>query len=70
MRVVNMMRETITEYDLSKGRLINSKAKAEDGTIEAVQMYVPNRTIEYDGKPEPETEASADDVLNAMLGVV
>lgn len=45
MRVVNTMRETITEYDLSKGRLINSKAKAEDGTIEAVQMYIPNRTV-------------------------
>lgn len=62
MRVVNMMRETITEYDLSKGRLINSKAKAEDGTIEAVQMYVPNR-------PKPKTDASTDDVLNALLGV-
>jgi len=45
MRVVNAMRETITEYDLSKGRLINTKAKAEDGTVEAVQMYVPNRIV-------------------------
>jgi hypothetical protein len=26
-------------------------------------------TIEDDGQPEPKTEASADDVLNALLGV-
>ena len=27
-------------------------------------------TIEDDGQPEPETEVSTDDVLNAMLGVM
>lgn len=45
MRVVNTRRETITEYDLTKGRLIRTRAKAEDGMLEEVQMYIPNRTI-------------------------
>ena len=27
-------------------------------------------TIEDDGQPDPETEVSTDDVLNAMLGVM
>ena len=42
MRVVNTRRKPITEYDLTKGRLIKCKALAEDGTLEEVQMYIPN----------------------------
>lgn len=34
------------------------------------EAYKGEYTIEDDGKPEPETEASTDDVLNAMLGVM
>lgn len=45
MRVVNTRRETITEYDLTKGRLVPTRAKAEDGSLEEVQMYIPDRTI-------------------------
>ena len=33
------------------------------------EAYNGEYTIEDDGQPEPETEASTDDVLNAMLGV-
>lgn len=34
------------------------------------EAYNGEYTIEDDGQPEPETEASTDDVLNAMLGVM
>lgn len=50
MRVVNTRRETIAEYDLTKGRLVRTKAKADDGTLEEVQMYVPNRKIPVSAK--------------------
>ena len=57
MRVINTKGETITEYDLSKGRLVKRKivrADAQpidnkekfawtDADLEEVQMYVPNR---------------------------
>ena len=33
------------------------------------EAYKGEYTIEDDGQPEPETEASTDDVLNALLGV-
>ena len=33
------------------------------------EAYNGEYTIEDDGQSEPETEASTDDVLNAMLGV-
>ena len=33
------------------------------------EAYNGEYTIEDDGQPEPETDASTDDVLNAMLGV-
>lgn len=33
------------------------------------EAYNGEYTIEDDGQPAPETEASTDDVLNAMLGV-
>ena len=49
MRVVNKWFETITEYDLSKGRLVKAKLHRKDGTTEDVMMYVPNRTV----KPVP-----------------
>ena len=34
------------------------------------EAYNGEYTIEDDGQPEPETNASTDDVLNAMLGVM
>ena len=34
------------------------------------EAYNGEYTIEDDGQPEHETEASTDDVLNAMLGVM
>ena len=34
------------------------------------EAYKGEYTIEDDGQPEPETEASTDDVLNALLGVM
>ena len=34
------------------------------------EAYKGEYTIEDDGKPEPESVATADDVLNAMLGVM
>lgn len=57
MRVINKNGETITEYDLTKGRLVLHKVlRADaapidnrekfawtDGDFEAVQMYIPNR---------------------------
>lgn len=45
MRVINQRNETITEYDLTKGRLVNGKMKHKDGTVESVQIYIPNDSI-------------------------
>lgn len=45
MRVINQYNETITECDLTKGRLVNGKMKHRDGTVENVQIYVPNDSI-------------------------
>ena len=45
MRVVNTRRKTITEYDLTKGRLVKSSALTEDGVLEEVPMYIPHRTV-------------------------
>jgi hypothetical protein len=44
MRVINQYNETITKYDLTKGRLVNGKIKHKDGTVEKVQIYVPNKS--------------------------
>ena len=38
--------------------------------IAKLEAYNGEYTIEDDGQPEPETEVSTDDVLNAMLGVM
>lgn len=43
MRVVNKHNQTITEYDLEKGRLAKGKMKHKDGTVEDVMMYIPNK---------------------------
>lgn len=45
MRVINQFNQTITEYDLTKGKLVNGKMKHKDGTVESVQIYVPNDSI-------------------------
>ena len=59
MRIVNRNFETITEYDLSVGRLMNTVAIKEDAApidnvekfawadedYEKVQMYIPNRVL-------------------------
>lgn len=50
MRVVNRFFETITEYDLSKGRLVKVKARHNNGTSEEVMMYTPTRTIPKSAK--------------------
>lgn len=44
MRIINQKHETITEYDLSKGKLVNGTMKHKDGTLEKVQIYVPNKS--------------------------
>lgn len=59
--------ETWEEEVLSSVTLPYSE-KAEN--IAKREAYKGEYTIEDDGKPEPETEASTDDVLNTMLGVV
>ena len=77
MRVINQSFETITEYDLTAGRLVRAFAVKEDAEpidnvkkfawadedYEEVQMYIPNP---IDTAKEP----TANDVLNAMLGVM
>ena len=45
----------------------NLEANVEVAKIEA---YKGEYTIEDDGQPEPATEVSTDDVLDAMLGVM
>lgn len=45
MRIINQRNETITEYDLTKGKLVKGKMKHSDGTVEEVQIYVPNDSI-------------------------
>lgn len=45
MRVINQYNETITKYDLTKGRLVNGKMKHKDGAVESVQIYIPNDSI-------------------------
>lgn len=45
MRVINRKNQTITEYDLTKGKLVNGTMKHKDGTVEKVQIYVPNDSI-------------------------
>ena len=45
MRIINQKHETITEYDLTKGKLVNGKMKHKDGTVEKVQIYVSNDSI-------------------------
>lgn len=42
----------------------------ENGEIAKKEAHNGEYTIEDDGQPELETEASTDDVLNAMLGVM
>ena len=42
MRVININKETITEYDLSKGRLVPYLLKDGEST-ERVRMYIPGR---------------------------
>lgn len=45
MRVINKRFETITEYDLEKGKLVKVKLHRKDGTAEDVMMYIPNSTV-------------------------
>lgn len=42
MRVINRHNQTITEYDLTKGKLVNGTMKYKDGAVEKVQIYVSN----------------------------
>lgn len=43
MRVVNRYNQTITEYDLEKGRLVKGRMKHSNGTAEDVHVYIPNK---------------------------
>lgn len=45
MRIINQYNVTITEYDLTKGKLINGKTKNDNGVFEEVQIYLPNKSI-------------------------
>lgn len=42
MRIINQYNQTITEYDLTKGNLVNGKMKHSNGNVEDVQIYMPN----------------------------
>ena len=77
MRVVNGKFETITEYDLTKGRLVSTVAVREDAEpidnktkwawsdedIEEVQMYIPN----YQPVVEESTAPSQLDIIEAQV---
>ena len=45
MRIINKKFETITEYDLEKGKLVKTKLYKKDGTVEDVMMYTDIRTV-------------------------
>ena len=45
MRVINQYNETITEYDLTKGVLVDGKIKHKDGTTEKVKIYKTNNHL-------------------------
>ena len=66
---INNGTEDKPEYEdiLLEKTLGYSESAEETAKLEA---YNGEYTIEDDGQPEPETEASTDDVLNAMLGVM
>lgn len=55
MIVINQKHEIITEYDLTKGKLVNGTMKHRDGTVEKVQIYVPNDSI-TNRKPSNQTK--------------
>ncbi len=55
MRVINQRNETITKYDLTKGRLVNGKMKHKDGTVESVQIYIPNDAIRDRNRTVPKS---------------
>lgn len=61
---------------LSEEILIDKELRCPESSLEAnvevakSEAYNGEYTIEDDGQPEPETEVSTDDVLDAMLGVM
>jgi hypothetical protein len=61
---------------LSEEILIDKEFRCPESSLEAnvevakSEAYNGEYTIEDDGQPDPETEVSTDDVLNAMLGVM
>lgn len=52
MRVINRKNQTITEYDLTKGKLVNGTMKHKDGSVEKVQIYVPNDSVQIRKVPK------------------
>lgn len=58
------------EQQLSLADVIVRNPTEKDIARAAEIAYNGEYTIEDDGQPEPETEVSTDDVLNAMLGVM
>ena len=76
MRVVNVNFETITEYDLSKGELLEVTTLREDAVpVDNVTKFAPDnedweQALMYVPYPESaESEPTTDDVLDALLGV-
>ena len=61
---------------LSEEILIDKEFRCPESSLKAnvevakIEAYNGEYTVEDDGQPEPETEVSTDDVLNAMLGVM
>ena len=76
MRVINKNFETITEYDLSKGELLEVTTLREDMIpVDNVTKFAPadedwEQAMMYVPYPESVvSESTTDDVLNALLGV-
>lgn len=61
---------------LSEETLIDKEFRCSADSLEANEAIAKREahngeyTVEDDGQPEPETEASTDDVLDALLGVM
>lgn len=57
MKVINQYNQVISEYDLTKGKLVEGKL-VQDGIIEKVQIYVPDSSI-YNRPCKVSTSVSA-----------
>lgn len=76
MRIVDKNFKTITEYDLTKGELLEVTTVKEDMIpVDNVTKFAPDdedweQALMYVPYPEPVvTEPTTDEIINAMLGV-